>query len=1193
MNFNIHFKDILCSIRRGSQKIPGKNNRLFLRIMKLTVIFIFILSFSAFSNSLSQVSLSFKQASLEDVLREIRKQTGYAFMVNRADFKESKQVTVNIDNATLEETLEIILKNQLLDYEISGKTISLKAKDRAVLSKHTENLVMAMNVRGRVVDSLGAALVGATVRVLSASGQRTSLTTTTDHDGSFELRNVSEDAQLEVTYVGYVSRKLVPAAEMGQIVLRAMPSALDAVEVMVNTGYQTLPKERATGSFVHIDKNLLESRVTTNIMDQLKDVAPGLQFHNRFSQSKIINIRGINTLRTLSSSPLIIVDNFPYEGDIENINPNDVESVTLLKDAAAASIWGARAANGVIVINLKKPDNFKRANISLTSNASFVQQPDLYSLRKMSSSDFIDVELMLYEKGHYNTQLQDAVSKFYVFSPVVSLLHQASKGLLTEADAMQQINSFRNHDYRDDIAGYMYRTGINQQYALNLDGGADRFSYLLSAGYDDSRKTLAANGSDRLSLRSVNTFVPFQDKRLEIKTSVAYTTSNTESGGGNLFPINPGGGKGELYPYARLFDQDGKALPIPMGYNLDYVATVGDGLLLDWLYRPVEEVDLTQRLSKGNHVALSTSMKYKVWKGLHLELMYGFEKQLNTGQTLYDEESYYARNMVNRFTQINNGAVKRIVPEGGILSGSDGNMSSHRARATANYQYHFSDGSDLTVFAGAEISNKLSRSKNFTAYGYNPNILSYKDVDVINSYPIFDGLAGNARIGGDQSFDGATNRFVSFFANASYEFRRRYIASFSARKDASNSFGVKTNSRWNPLWSAGLAWNMHQEVLLADQDWLDQLKFRVTYGHSGNSGGGNSTPLIIYNSSTASYTNLPYAWLLEPPNPDLKWEDVLMVNYAMDFSVFKNIVSGSLEYFTKHVTDLISNDPVDASTGFRVVTRNVAEIKSKGFDMQLNSANLRGKLTWNSSLGVSFVQDIVTKFYGTVSSTSTYINNAGRSLTPLKDKGLYSVFSYRFVGLDPENGDPIGFLNGSSSKDYAKIMTDSLQNLVYHGSGLPPYYGFFRNNFSWNNIDLSFSFSYKFGAYFRKETINYTSLFNGWASHSDFTKRWMQPGDEHYTSVPSMVYPSAGGRESFYGNSEANIEKSDLVRFQDLRLGYSFNPYLSGHESIRVQVYGAASNLGLVWTANKDGLDPDYEGIPVRSTFSLGLKASF
>lgn len=1044
-------------------------------------------------------------------------------------------------------------------------------------------------INGKIIGEDGKALEGVTIDI-----NQENRFVVSDTLGRFQFNPTHYYGVITASHVGYQRAMLEYNSETSYLNLTLIPDRHQLEEVEVNTGYQQIPKERATGSFVQIDNEQLTRRITTNVLERLDGIAPGLQFDNRSESSVKLNIRGINTMSDALMQPLIVVDNFPYEGDLNAINPNDVESVTLLKDAAATSIWGARAGNGVIVINMKKPLDDQGFKVSVTVNSTIGEKPDLYYYQRMNSSDFIDTEMMLFNKDFYNSNLNGTNVHKYVFSPVVDLLHQHSIGKLTEAEAINEIDRYRAIDYRDDMQKYFYRSSINQQYNINLAGGSNKTAYRVSIGFDDNRGDKVGSGLKRYTIRSSNIIKPTD--RFTIQTTLGYTQSeNIYSAGFQDYPIVTGGGKTHLYPYAKLVNNSAEALATPFTYNIHYVDTIGNGRLLDWKFKPYDEITNSSGTTNAHHFTANLNLNYELLKGINFEALYAFQKETSKNQTIRSERSFYTRNLINQFTQIDGESVKYIIPVGGIVNASNSEMQSHKARVQLSLDRTFYDKHALTVFLGSEISHRPSSSEGFNAYGYNEHLLTTQHVDYVNAYPIYDGLTSNSRIPFAGGFDSRVQRYVSLYGNGAYTYDKRFIASLSARRDASNLFGVKINDKWNPLWSVGLSWIVTEESFMKSLKWLDFLKVRSTYGHSGNAGGVASTLPIISHSATLSstaMTNLPRALVSALPNPYLKWEDVRMVNYAIDFSFLNRKISGTFEYYTKKSADLISADALDPTTGFNNITSNIGMIRGHGFDFQINSKNIDRVFKWNTTFLLSKNKDKVKKFHGTMSSTLTYAAYSGSSLRPIQDKLLYPVFSYRSAGLDTESGDPQGYMQGELSKDYSKLLTDSLQNLNYHGTGLPPYYGSFQNTFRWKQLELMFNITYKFGHFFQKETINYHALFNSWITHGDYVTRWQQPGDEKQTTVPSMVYPSNANRDNFYAYSDANIERGDLIRLKDIRFAYSFVPRW-GHKVMPVSVYFTANNVGRLWTANKSGIDSDYRALPAPRSYSLGLSASF
>lgn len=1133
----------------------------------------------------------------KEVLQAIRLQSGFEISSSSDVVELAAPVTISAQDMPIEDFLHLLMADQPLQYKMEGKTIVLSKKPSAVASEVVSkpSLVLALpEVRGRVVDSLGNPLAGATVRVLDASGRRTALAATTDQDGSFLLRNVPEEARLEISFVGYVRQIVaIRAADVGIVALEALPSALEEVEVMVNTGYQLIPKERATGSFDHIDRAALQTRTGTNILSRIEGLVPGLQFDNRRDGDTRINIRGINTFYTSMMEPLIVLDNFPYHGNIENINPNDIESVTVLKDAAAASIWGAQAGNGVIVITTRRAKELDQIKVTYTSNFSIEEKPDLFYGSSMTSSDFIDVERFLFEKGHYNNAYNGVprTKNNAVFSPVVDMLFKEKVGKIDKVSLEEAIQAYRQNDYRTEMLDLFYRKPFHQQYHVGVSSRSRSMANRVSVGYDAVGGSQAGSITGRFTLQSVSTLN--LGKKLSVEGRVAYARSQRDQYMDMMSAnYSIGGGKSNLYPYARFRDDEGRSLAIPRQYNFEYVQSLQNTPLLDWLYYPFEDIGKAVSSSYQNHLQTQLKLDYKAWDGLNLSLHSSFTEEPGTQDVVYSEESFYTRNLINRFTQLTGNTVKYIVPLGAIKKTDFDLMRAYNLRGQASYHKQFGDDHQLDALLGGEFSHRRSKSHGFWVHGYNEELMISQVVDPLGTYPVFDGLSGNSSIpnAGNSGFSSQTRRFISGYFNTGYTYKAKYSLTFSVRKDGSNLFGVKANDKWNPLWSSGISWALQRESFFQSYDWLEQLKVRATYGHSGNSGGeANVLPIIYYtNPSSAAVTKVPGAALSALSNPNLKWEDVRMFNLGVDFSFWRNALQGSIEYYDKKSTDLLSLDRLDITTGFASITRNVGKLDGTGVDLRLSGMYRLGVISSQSNLNLSYNKTVVSDFYGTAFRGSNYAANAGRSLNPVLGKALYPVFSYKFMGLDEANGDPRGLFNGEISKNYTQLLNDSLQNLTYHGSGLPPYYGTFLQSFTWKNLSLSFLIAYKFGHFYQRSTISYGTLFNSWRTHGDYIKRWQNPGDELFTTVPSMTYPAVTNRDLFYTSSDPNIVKGDLVRLQDVGMDYR-KDFAAFNRLLKTTVFVKVHNAGILWKAVKENLDTDYQGMPPATRYSLGV----
>lgn len=1044
---------------------------------------------------------------------------------------------------------------------------------------------------GRVVDSIGNAIQQVTI-----TEKGTSNATKSDSNGEFEIRAKSGQGSLIFEHISYISQQLLfDTAKSGwEVMLLSAVAEIEEVEV-INTGYQTLPKERATGSFEHIDNEAFNTRTGGNVLERLEGLVPGLQFDNRGANNDI-NIRGLSTLTSLLTGPLIVVDNFPYQGDINNINPNDVESVTILKDAAASSIWGARAGNGVIVITTKKATAKDRATIEYSTTLESTAKPNLLYYPTMTASDFMDVELFLFDNKHYDATYNGnaRTKKNTIYSPLVDLLFKQREGQVEQGEVERFITENSGTDFRMEMMDLFYQSPFEQHHFLGFSNRTSIFSNRITVGYDQSRGNRLGVKGNRLNMRAVTNFKV--DKNLSIEARLGYSRSESHAYPDMIgYNYSVGGGKASLYPYARFRDQYGNALPIVKNYNMEYLMGLQGEPLLDWLYYPADEIGTSLSSNTRHHFNTQVMLEYRPVDGLSLNMHYNMESQPEDQFLLYRENSFFVRDMVNRFTQIDGQTVKHVLPIGGVKNSTIQNLQGYNVRGQANYHKNLWNEHDLAVLVGGEISDRQINSKGFRLYGYNEDTMLSQRVDVSNSYPIYDGIAANSRIPDDSGSESSTTRrYVSAFFNMGYTYSRRYGLSFSARKDASNLFGVKTNDKWNPLWSVGASWMVHKEHFLRHQDWINNLKLRATYGHSGNSGGvAVIRPVISHTSASASaVTLLPRALVTTLSNPNLRWEDVRTINLGIDFSLWKNALSGSLEVYDKKSTDLLSNDRMDITTGYSTITRNVAEMDGKGMDIKVAGVYNVGAVEGRSMVNFSYNRTVVTKFFGTGFAGSTYAEFTGRTISPVLDKMVYPVFSFKNAGLDPENGDPRGFLNGEISKDYTKLINDSLQNLQYHGTAVPPYYGSFMQEVKWKNLTLSWLISYKFGHYFQRSSLSYNALFRSWSGHRDYERRWQKPGDELSTDVPSLEYPANASRDRFYAASSANIIDGALIRLQDMGLSYRIE-HKSWAKGLYTKLFVKANNLGLLWRANSAGLDPDYYDLPPGRRYSLGLNINF
>lgn len=1155
---------------------PGYIPKLLL-IMKLTIVLLIATMMQVSASSFAQkITLNKRAASIQSIFNEIGKQSGYDFLYDANILKKAKPVTINVKKAEFEDVLRKCMEGQALMFSINNKTVIVKEKTPSFLDR-VVSAFASIDVRGVVVDEKGGPLVGATIKV-----KGTVKVTSTNAEGEFYLQGVDEKAVLVISYLGYEVMEIAAAKDIGILKMTSAAGKLDEVEV-VSTGYQNIPKERATGSFLVLNNDLLNQQYGTNILHRLESIANGYSLYRDQNGEERMMIRGMSTIQGVKS-PLIVVDNFPYEGDINNINPNDVETITILKDAAAASIWGTKAGNGVIVITTKKGKFNQSLSVDLSANITLTDKPNLFYLKGISPSDFIEVEKMLFAKGFFKNQI-DAFDK-PALTPVVELLIRKDNG---ENGIEAFINSLKQIDIRNEYDKYMYQKAINQQYAISLSGGSSNMNWLFSSGYDRNISELDAK-YNRLNIRYTNTFKPI--KNLSIITGIYYTQTKSDSGKPAYGSISTS--SGDLYPYARFADTDGIPLPVMKGHRQTYIDAPENSKLLDWNYYPLEDYKQTQRANNLQNIVANFGLNYNFLQNFAIDLKYQYERQSTEGSSKYGLDSYFTRDLINTYSSIDKATGKIInnIPQGSIKDLSDDVFEAQQFRGQLNYDQAWGKHRILAI-AGGEIRHGRTTGNSHRIYGYNDDLLTYGNADFTKPYPTWI-TGGEIFIPNNTGFTDWLNRFVSVYSNAAYSYKDKYTFSASARRDASNLFGVNTNDKWTPLWSAGASWEISKEPFYNSIQ-LPYLKLRMTYGYSGNVDQGRTAVTTMQYVDNSPYTLSPYARFSNYANPDLKWERVATLNFGLDFKIKKDVLSGSIEYYEKKGADLFGTFPVDY-TGIPdfTVTRNLAFMKAKGVDVVLKVKNLDRSIKWTTDLNFNFYKDVVTRYYQRTMQGSTFLNG-GAQFAGVVGKPVYSVFSYQWAGLDHETGDPMGYFKGQISKDYTSLTgaATSVNDLKYNGPAMPIFSGSLGNTFKWNRLFLTFRVTGKFGYYFKKNSINYTSLFANRIGHSDYTGRWQKSGDENITNIPSLVYPANSSRDSFYKNSSILVDKGDHIRLQYITLGYEVNNKELPFK--RLNLNFNINNVGILWRSNNNHLDPDYYAgnLPAATSFSLGIKGSF
>ncbi|MBL7858165.1 MAG: SusC/RagA family TonB-linked outer membrane protein [Cyclobacteriaceae bacterium] len=1142
-----------------------------------------------------KVTLEVEDVSLEQALYKLQdaSEVKIFFSLESLNTEGGNVVSLQAHEETLRKVLDQLLTPYNIKYRVDEKNSSiiiLKKENskpiQSTLSAPTRSIQIntLTNVTGKVTDATTQQpLAGVNIVVKGTTNG-----TTSDADGKYSV-NANENDILVFSFIGY-SVIEIKVDNQSVIDINLVEDVKSLNEVVVfSTGYAEETPERTTGSFSNVGKELLERNVGSDLASRLNGVTPSLLVDQRNGNQAFFNIRGRSTIMA-NDQPLIVVDNFPYNGNINTINPNDIENITVLRDAAAASIWGVRAGNGVIVITTKKGKSGQPLQVNINTNVTIGDKPDLFYEKRISTSDFIDVEKKLFDNGYFDNDITNFTNPS--ISPVVEILLKGRNGELSEQEVNSRLHALRSNDVRNDLKEYFYRRSVNQQYAVNLSGSTERSSFYTSVGYDKAASNLVGNNQGRLSLNFQNTFRPVKKIQIESRLVYTQTASDVNSTVGSIRM-----GSRDIYPYAKLTDEFGNPAPITYDYSPTFVNSAESKGFLNWQYNPIEELKYSDNTSKQSNIRTAFGIKYDVAKWLSGEIKYQYENQGLKARILQPIESYFTRNLINSFSNYNGSSVTGYnIPLGGILTHSDQNLESHNGRFQLNASQTWRNHSVIAL-AGVEVREVGTEGYSYRQYGYDPNLGSSSSVNYDDNFVLYPSNS-YATIPNTNGIKGTLDRYRSYFANTSYTFKERYTLYLSGRIDQSNLFGVRTNQKSAPLWSIGGKWVVNAEPFFKMES-LPYLSLRATYGYNGNVD-QNVTAFTTAQFISAAFSQRNAAFLVNPPNPDLRWEKSGMLNIGIDFSTRRNALSGSIEFYNKDCTDLIGEGPLDPTKGFTSFKGNIASIKGYGWDVQLNSINIDRTFKWRTNFMFSYTTDKVTRYDLRPTSIWDYMRDGSISritsdYVPVEGKPLFGVYSFSSAGLDPQTGDPRGYLNGEPSANYSAIQSSAtIDSLLYHGRATAPVYGALRNTISYRQWSLSLNLSYRFGYYFRSPSISYSNLYSSYKGHQDFAKRWQQPGDEVSTTIPSMVYPGNSLRDAFYLSSETLVERGDNIRIQDIQLAYELADLNVGSVTLtQFQVYAYINNVGMLWKANSRGLDPDFPTLPLPRTYAIGFRFGF
>jgi len=1230
MNFHVPSKGTL--FRPHSAKTGNSLHPKIILIMKLTAILLTVACLQVSAAAFSQkITISVKNAPLEKVLKAIKVQTGYYFLYNAEVLKQAKPVTIKVEGAELIDVLNECLDGEPFTYEIDNKTILIKFRkeDRSQTkplpqSRNEDNghptaaidTTQLTPVQGFIRDENQQLLIGATVRVLGKQLQGT-----TDDKGFYILISVPKDAKIVFSYIGYLSDTVaVNGRRVIDISLKSAVSQLKSVEV-VSTGYQTLIKDRATGSFSKPDMSIFSERTgTTDVIARLDGLVPGLVVFpdassgtaaagrgtssvplNRASgtSNQIANIRGLSSIQ-LTSQPLYVVNGVEVN-DLSTLNPDDIQDVTVLKDASAAAIWGARAANGVIVITTKKGTPNRGLKISYNGYVNFQGKPDFnYGNRHaMTSAQYITALKQTFDPATfpYNSI---GTSSGSAIAPPLQILYNQNSGLITAAQATSSLDSLSRIDNREQIRNLWYKNAVSMNHTITASGGTNAYSFYSSLSYNENGSSTigATNNAYRVNLSQ--TINPSDRIKISLNTSL----NNTLIDNKNSIAIGA-----NFVPFQLFKDANGNNILMDWVQGLspktraDYQAR--SRINLD--YSPLDE--LNYGYSKSNNITINTTadVSVKLFKGLSFNGTYGYQRAPASTIQYTDNAAYVQRNQLLNFTvapTASSTPVYYLPLAGGKYTDAEFGAKNWTVRNQLVYNLAPRGGKDyLNVQVGQEAQEQVYNSVTTIQEGYNPQLQTYSPINYAQLASGIFGTVGSFRsVFYEVPFQTqeTRTRFTSYFGLFDYVFNQKYVLDGSLRIDKSNLFGSEVSAQKKPTYSLGAKWNVSKENFIKSLTWLNDLSLRATYGITGNSPyvGAASSADILSNAVDANTG--AYLGISNPANAKLNWEKTQTVNLGADYVILKGRLGGSVDYYSKKTTNLLSTVILNTLTGYQNSLGNLGDLKNNGIELSIRSVNVQSKnFRWSTSLVLSHNTNKLLN-YGTAMPDNSANNRFFNAYVAGYPVG--ALFAYRYAGLD-NLGDPqVKLANGTITKN-ATAATAS--DLIYKGSTVPTYSGGFTNIFQYQNLTLTANMIYNLGNVMRR-TINtfYTGEIGTTPGFNDnlnpdFLNRWQKPGDELKTDIPSYVassYLSSSRRNvTYYEYADINVTSASYVKLRDITLSYNLPQRLLKYLRISAAHIFVQSGNYMIWKANKYGIDPEYGDAgfpPFTHTYSLGANVS-
>lgn len=959
-------------------------------------------------------------------------------------------------------------------------------------------------VQGVVISSEdNLPLIGASVYVTAedlkkAGSAQTTMGVITDVDGQFSIAIPAGITRFFCSYVGYdvLEVKLVPGKEHYEITLHASSQMLDAVVV---TGYQTVERRKLTAAVSKLDISDETIGAVKSIDQALAGQIAGLSVSPTSGAPGApakIRIRGTASLNG-TQDPLWVLDGIPLEGtdvpepdelnDITNmkqssiagLNPADIENITILKDAAATAIYGARAANGVIVITTKKGKVGKPV-ISFSSRFTYTPTLSLDRLNLLNSAEKVGLEMDMIRNNYSPDNHKGGVYNILSNYNELSAFQNGGWDALS-SDTQAAINRLKS--VNTNWGDILFRDAFSQEYNLSLSGGTERVTYYTSFGYYKEDGNVDGVGMDRFNLVGKTSYKV--NSILKVGASMfANRRKNTNYLTDAYGMSNPVFYSRKANPYFELYDKNGN-------YNYDY--DIQNNTDKDLGFNIFEERQNTSNESVVNSFSSIFDAELRFNDKWKLTSQFGYQLEKTSREEIADWESYAMRYYYKLSEYSQGGETKHFLPEGGMQKSYENSNSQITWKAMGEYRDSFNDIHELEVMAGTELRKTWYETLFSAGYGFDRKTLTTKPVIFPNesyatSFPLHQTTYKE-------------NAYVSFYSTASYSLLNRYTVGGSIRFDGSDLFGVDKKYRYLPLYSVSALWRLSQEPFMQQAKWVDNLVFRASYGLQGNID-KNTSPFLL--GTYRSESILPgvsedVIIINSAPNKKLRWEKTQSVNAGFDFSVLNQAINLSVDYYYRKGTDLIALRMLPLETGFTSMNVNWASMENKGVEISLSTRNITTKnFSWYTNFNFAYNGNKVLQ-----ENIPEQQTTPGREGYPVG-----AIFALKTAGVNKETGNMM-FYNPEGEKVTLKELyrlkdewgigiassdvtaAEERTFYSYIGSSDAPYTGGLINTFSYKNWELNVNFSLTFGGYVRTQpSYDIINPDYGKNYNADVLNRW-------------------------------------------------------------------------------------------------------